>query len=149
MSGQRVLITGGSKGIGAALVGRMRDAGHEVVFTGRDEERIARVAQKSGAYGLRSDISIDDDNARVVDICRERMGGIDILVNNAAFPYNVEIGDLAVDRMRELFATNVIWCGRLDQPCGADHEGPAIWGHREYRVDVRHEGKQDRDSLRR
>ena len=107
MSGQRVLITGGSKGIGAALVGRMRDAGHEVVFTGRDEERIAGVAQKSGAYGLRSDMSIDDDNARVIDTCRERMGGIDILVNNAAFPYNVEIGDLDVNRMRELFATNV------------------------------------------
>ena len=107
MSGQRVLITGGSKGIGAALVGRMRDVGHEVVFTGRDDERITEVAQRSGAYGLRADMSVDDDNARVVDTCRERMGGIDILVNNAAFPYNVEIGDLDVDRVRELFATNV------------------------------------------
>ena len=107
MSAQRVLITGGSQGIGAALVGRMRDAGDAVVFTGRHEERIAAVAQGSGAFGLRADVSVGDDNARVVDICRERMGGIDILVNNAAFPYSAEIGDFDVDRMRELFATNV------------------------------------------
>ena len=107
MSAQRVLITGGSQGIGAALVGRMRDAGDTVVFTGRNEERIAAVAQGSGAVGLRADVSSGDDNARVVDACCERMGGIDVLVNNAAFPYNAEIGDFDVDRMRELFATNV------------------------------------------
>ena len=107
MSEQRVLITGGSQGIGAALVSRMRDAGHDVVFTGRNEDRIAAVAEKSGAVGLRADVSVADDNARVVDTCRERMGGVDILVNNAAFPYTAEIGDFDVDRMRELFATNV------------------------------------------
>lgn len=107
MSVHRVLITGGSQGIGAALVGLMRDANHDVVFTGRNEERIAAVAQESGAVGLRADVSVGDDNARVVDTCLERMGGIDILVNNAAFPYSAEIGDFDVDRMRELFATNV------------------------------------------
>ena len=81
--------------------------GYQVVFTGRNEERVAAVAQESGAFGLRADVSVDDENARVIDTCRERMGGIDILVNNAAFPYSAEIGDLDVDRMRALFATNV------------------------------------------
>jgi len=107
MAVQRVLVTGGSQGIGAALVSGMREAGHEVVFTGRNEQRLAAIAQASGAYGLCADVSVGDDNARVVDTCRERMGGIDILVNNAAFPYNAEIGDFDVGRMRELFATNV------------------------------------------
>ena len=107
MSAKRVLITGGSQGIGAALVSRMRQAGHEVVFTGRNEQRIQAVAQRSGAHGVRADVSIDDDNARTVETCRTRMGGVDILVNSAAFPYNAEIGDFDVDRMRELFATNV------------------------------------------
>ena len=107
MSAQRVLITGGSQGIGAALVGRMSGAGYAVVFTGRNKDRIAAVAQESGAFGLRADVSVGDENSRVVDVCCERMGGIDILVNNAAFPYGAEIGDFDVDRMRELFATNV------------------------------------------
>ena len=107
MSAKRVLITGGSQGIGAALVGRMRHVGHDVVFTGRNDERIQAVAKTSGAHGVRADVSSDDDNARTVETCRNRMGGVDILINNAAFPYNAEIGDFDVDRMRELFATNV------------------------------------------
>jgi 3-oxoacyl-[acyl-carrier protein] reductase len=108
MSAKRVLITGGSQGIGSALVGRMRQDGHEVVFTGRDEQRIQAVAERSGAHGVRADVSNDDDNARTVATCQERMGGVDILINNAAFPYNAEIGDdFDVDQMRDLFATNV------------------------------------------
>ena len=107
MSMQRVLITGGSQGIGAALVGKMCAAGHEVVFTGRDEARIAAVAQEFGAVGVRADVSVGDDNERVVETCVSQLGGIDILVNNAAFPYQAEIGDFDVERMRELFATNV------------------------------------------
>jgi len=107
MSMQRVLITGGSQGIGAALVGKMRTAGHEVVFTGRDEARISAVAQEFGAVGVRADVSVGDDNERVVETCVSQLGGIDVLVNNAAFPYQAEIGDFDVERMRELFATNV------------------------------------------
>ena len=108
MSAKRVLVTGGSQGIGSALVGLMRQAGHEVVFTGRDERRIQAVAQRSGAHGVRADVSRDDDNARTVETCQDRMGGVDILINNAAFPYNAEIGDdFDVNQMREVFATNV------------------------------------------
>jgi 3-oxoacyl-[acyl-carrier protein] reductase len=107
MTAKRVLITGGSQGIGAALVERMCSAGNTVVFTGRHEERIATVAGDTGASGIRADVSSDEDNARVVAECTDRMGGVDVLVNNAAFPYNAEIGEFDVDRMRELFATNV------------------------------------------
>ena len=107
MSEKRVLITGGSQGIGAALVARMRRAGHDVVFTGRDAARVEAVATREGAVGIRADVSSDDDNARTVATCRERMGGVDILINNAAFPYSAEIGDFDVSRMRSLFATNV------------------------------------------
>ena len=107
MSEKRVLITGGSQGIGAALVARMRRAGQDVVFTGRNTGRVEAVAKREGAVGIRADVSSDDDNARTVATCREKMGGVDILINNAAFPYSAEIGDFDVSRMRELFATNV------------------------------------------
>lgn len=107
MQTQRFLITGGSQGIGAAIVAQARKAGHQVVFTGRNDAQIAAVAAATGARGLKADVSIDTDNARTVDICRSEMGGIDVLVNNAAVGYNAEIGALEVGRMRELFATNV------------------------------------------
>ncbi len=107
MQTQRFLITGGSQGIGAAIVAQARKAGHQVVFTGRNDAQIAAVAAATGARGLKADVSIDTDNARTVDFCRSEMGGIDVLVNNAAVGYNAEIGALEVGRMRELFATNV------------------------------------------
>lgn len=107
MPTRRFLITGGSQGIGAALVDLTRKAGHEVVFTGRNEERIEKVAQATGAHGLCADVSVGADNARTVEVCRERLGGLDVLVNNAAFAYGAEIGELDVDAMRTLFETNV------------------------------------------
>ncbi|MEQ1869422.1 MAG: SDR family NAD(P)-dependent oxidoreductase [Vicinamibacterales bacterium] len=107
MQTQRFLITGGSAGIGEALVTQAREAGHEVVFTGRKEAEIRRVASATGATGIKADVSIDADNARTVDACRRSMGGIDVLINNAAVGYSADIGALDVSRMRELFATNV------------------------------------------
>ena len=107
MQAKRFLITGGSHGIGAAIVDLTRKAGHEVVFTGRDEPRIEKVAQATGAYGLCANVSVGADNARTVEVCLERLGGLDVLVNNAAFWYGAEIGELDVDAMRTLFETNV------------------------------------------
>jgi 3-oxoacyl-[acyl-carrier protein] reductase len=112
MSTQRFLITGGSQGIGAALVAQAQSAGHSVVFTGRSESAIANLARTTGARGVTADVSIDSDNARVVELCRAEMGGIDVLINNAAFGYNAEIGDLDTERVRSLFATNVF--GMID-----------------------------------
>ena len=48
MQARRFLITGGSQGIGAAIVDLARKAGHQVVFTGRNEQLIEKVAQETG-----------------------------------------------------------------------------------------------------
>jgi 3-oxoacyl-[acyl-carrier protein] reductase len=107
MQTQRFLITGGSQGIGAALVALARKAGHQVVFTGRNATHIDAVAADTGAHGVRADISLDDDNQRTVEACQSQMGGVDVLINNAGSGYSAEIGSLDVDVMRTLFATNV------------------------------------------
>ena len=107
MDARRFLITGGSQGIGAALVARARADGHQVVFTGRHEDTIAQVAGETGAFGLRADSASDDDNGNTVTTCERQMGGVDVLVNNAASWYDAAIGQLDVDAMRRLFDTNV------------------------------------------
>ena len=103
----RFLVTGGSQGIGAAVVEQARQAGHQVVFTGRDAARVQEVAGKTGAHGLRADVGVADDNAHTIQTCQERMGGVDVLVNNAGYAYRAEIGSLDVARMRQMFETNV------------------------------------------
>jgi 3-oxoacyl-[acyl-carrier protein] reductase len=107
MQSRRFLVTGGSQGIGASIVQHARKAGHQVVFTGRTDSHIDSTARDTGAHGIRADVAIDADNQRVVDHCLTAMGGIDVLINNAAFGYNAEIGALDINAMRELFATNV------------------------------------------
>jgi 3-oxoacyl-[acyl-carrier protein] reductase len=107
MQTRRFLITGGSQGIGAALVEHARKGGHHVVFTGRNESQIDAVARSTGAHGVRADVAIDADNARLVEACVARMGGIDVLVNNAGTGYSAELGAIDMQAMRALFATNV------------------------------------------
>lgn len=107
MQPSRFLVTGGSQGIGAALVELARQAGHDVVFTGRNPQLIEAIAKKTGAHGLQADVSEPDDNAKTVSACMERLGGVDVLVNNAAYAYRGEIGALDVEKMKEMFDTNV------------------------------------------
>jgi 3-oxoacyl-[acyl-carrier protein] reductase len=107
MASKRFVVTGGSQGIGAAIVAQARRAGHQVVFTGRNEAQIQKTADATGAHGLRADVSVDSDNEKTEAFALEQRGGIDVLVNNAAFGSSAEIGGLDVDAMRRLFATNV------------------------------------------
>lgn len=107
MTPRRFLITGGSQGIGAALVEQARAAGHQVAFTGRDRARVDALAATTGAHGLVADVTSGVDNQRTVDEALNRMGGIDVLVNNAGYAYRAEIGALDLARMREMFDTNV------------------------------------------
>src|SRR4051812_34167389 len=107
MEKRNFLITGGSQGIGAAMVQQARQAGHQVVFTGRTDAHIQSTIRDTGAHGIRADVASDADNQRVVDEALAKMGSIDVLINNAAFGYNAEIGSLDMKVMRDLFATNV------------------------------------------
>jgi len=107
MEKRRFLVTGGSQGIGAAIVQAARSAGDEVVFTGRNQELIDTVAAETGAHGFQADVSVAEDNARTVEVCLERMGGIDVLVNNAGYGVFASIGELDVEAMKTMFDTNV------------------------------------------
>jgi 3-oxoacyl-[acyl-carrier protein] reductase len=107
MESKRFLVTGGTQGIGAAVVEQARLAGHQVVFTGRNQQLIDAVSQRTGAFGVRADVSADADNARTLDTCVSKMGGVDVLINNAAYAYRGEIGALDVSSMKKMFDTNV------------------------------------------
>jgi 3-oxoacyl-[acyl-carrier protein] reductase len=103
----RFLITGGSQGIGAAIVAHARKAGHDVVFTGRKQEVIDEVGRQEGAHGIKADVASDADNARVVELCMAKMGGVDVLINNAGIGYIADVGAIDMNAMRSLFGINV------------------------------------------
>jgi NAD(P)-dependent dehydrogenase (short-subunit alcohol dehydrogenase family) len=92
LKGRCAVVTGGSRGLGEAIVWRLSQAGASVVFTGRGSEALQRVAatvNASGgqAVGVQADLGSLKDSQRVIDRAMERFGRMDILVNNAAvFP---------------------------------------------------------------
>ncbi len=83
--GVRVLVTGGTSGLGAAMAAALVDAGAAVAVTGRDAARAEAAARSLGrnAIGIAMDVREEDEVERGVDRAFEDLGGLDVLVNNA------------------------------------------------------------------
>ena len=77
-----VIITGASRGIGAALVKRFRELDYGVVATSRSIMKTGFLSDDP-TLRIEGDISEPDTAARVVDAAMERFGRIDLLINNA------------------------------------------------------------------
>jgi NAD(P)-dependent dehydrogenase (short-subunit alcohol dehydrogenase family) len=80
----KVLVTGGTSGLGRAMAGALATAGATVALTGRSGQRANSVAAElPGAVGIELDVRDESSVARAVDQAWSRLGGIDMLVNNA------------------------------------------------------------------
>ena len=95
LEGKRALVTGGSRGIGKAIALTLAQEGCDVTIAARDPQRLADAAAQIAAETGRPITSLtvemsDDDSVRaMVASAAEAMGGLDILVNNAASPGSV------------------------------------------------------------
>jgi gluconate 5-dehydrogenase len=85
LGGIRVLVTGATSGLGAAMAAALDEAGARVMVTGRDEARARAVVDELGSCAIACRLDVRDE--RSVTACvaraREAWGGIDMLVNNA------------------------------------------------------------------
>jgi gluconate 5-dehydrogenase len=84
LDGTRALVTGGTSGLGLAMADALARAGATVVLTSRSAERAAEAAARlPGALGIAADAGDELSVARAADQAWSRLGGIDLLVNNA------------------------------------------------------------------
>jgi NAD(P)-dependent dehydrogenase (short-subunit alcohol dehydrogenase family) len=94
--GARVAITGGTSGLGLALVGHMLDRGAKVVFVARNRDGVDRVArERTGARGITGDVSQKDDIYPIAIQILGALGGLDVLINNASSLGPVPLARLA------------------------------------------------------
>jgi 3-oxoacyl-[acyl-carrier protein] reductase len=104
LAGKTALVTGGSRGIGAAIVRELAGAGATVVFgyrAGADEAKT--LATEVGARAVQADVSSPDEAARIV----EEAGDVDILVNNAGVTRDGLLARMSDDDWRTVIETNL------------------------------------------
>src|SRR5450755_486005 len=102
-----VLITGGSRGIGRGAAEVLKQAGARVAITGRDPERLAEAARSLDVVGIQADVANEADVLRTFREVKEKLGDLDILINNAGVGVFKELVDQDRASFDEVFATNV------------------------------------------
>lgn len=99
-----VLITGGSRGIGAAAVRRFRNAGHRVFFLYEKEMELAqKLEQETGATGICADVASKESVERAFS----KIGAVDVLVCNAGISMTGLMSMMTEDAWDRIFAVNV------------------------------------------
>jgi NAD(P)-dependent dehydrogenase (short-subunit alcohol dehydrogenase family) len=79
----RVLVTGGTTGLGRAMAAALAASGARVVLTSRDRARAEAAAAKIGAIGIELDVRDESSVSAGVEAVYEQLGGLDVLVSNA------------------------------------------------------------------
>ncbi|MFE6335519.1 SDR family NAD(P)-dependent oxidoreductase [Streptomyces sp. NPDC057806] len=114
MSTQRVaLVTGSTSGIGEATAKTLAAAGYRVAVNSRNSPKEGKELADSlpGAVYVQGDIAVEEQAARIVDTVVERLGRLDLLVNNAGATRLIPHADLAAASpavWREILDVNVV-----------------------------------------
>ena len=116
--GARVLITGGSSGIGAGLAEAFAAAGATVGIVARRQDRLAEVVERCRALSPAStmwvaDLSEESAVDRLAEQAVDELGGVDILVNNAGIPKRRHVTALDPDTVEAVMAINYLSPVRL------------------------------------
>jgi 3-oxoacyl-[acyl-carrier protein] reductase len=88
LTGRVAIVTGGSRGIGAAITAVLAEDGAAVVVSGRDGDRLERAVKDltaggASVVGVVADAASREDAERLVDTAKQRFGRLDVLINNA------------------------------------------------------------------
>jgi 3-oxoacyl-[acyl-carrier protein] reductase len=111
----KVLVTGGSSGIGYDTAAALAAKGARVVINGRDEKKLNAAAKELGLISYRADVSSEKDVKKMIGFTIDSIGGYNVLINNAAYGYFSPLTDIDTAKFNELLMVNVtgaMMCGR-------------------------------------
>jgi NAD(P)-dependent dehydrogenase (short-subunit alcohol dehydrogenase family) len=110
LTGKRAVVTGGTRGIGRAIVEALLAEGASVLLCGRTAESAAAAVGEIGhprVFGTGADVSVEADVAALFRAAAERMGGVDILVANAGIGIFKPAGELTLEEWKRTIDINL------------------------------------------
>lgn len=134
LKGRRVLVTGGSRGIGLSIAMRLARARASVAVTARNPDQLAqakKAIEDAGgrALAVPADVARPADVTRLFESVRVGLGGLDILVNNAGLAPVASVEEMSPEVFDEIIAANirsVFLCSRAAWPMLRATGGGAI-----------------------
>lgn len=105
----KILITGGSRGIGAECVRKFAENGHAVSFIyNKSDEQAGELSRKTGATVVKADVEDPTALKMAVGVAAAKMGGIDVLVNNAGVSLIKLFTDVDDVELKRVFDINLV-----------------------------------------
>lgn len=108
LEGKVVLVTGGSSGLGKATAKLLAENGAKVMITGRDQQKVERVAKEINAVPFCGDVTNDESIEKMFEELANKLGSLDILINNAGIGTEwPEVDQLSREQFQRVFEINV------------------------------------------
>lgn len=107
LEGAKVLITGGSSGIGYATAAILSEKGAKVLITGRHKDKLEQAAEKIGGIAMVADVAKEDDIIKTFKAVEEQLGGLDVLINNAGIGRRKGLEELTMQDFEDVYRVNV------------------------------------------
>lgn len=127
-----VVVTGGTDGIGKAMVEKLLEAGAKVATCGRDHDKLYRLQAtypSSPLHTMLADVSSENDCRRFIETTVKVFGGIDILINNAGISMRALLKEVSTEVLQKVMNINffgTVYCTKYALPSIIERKGSIV-----------------------